>query len=72
MKKMFAKNGLIALANHYQAISLLSGEPERTLEKLIFKIPLLMILNTPSRIKVAKGSSAAFSCTRPGNDSYKG
>jgi len=68
MTKMFAKNGSIALADHCQAISLLQ---ERITGTLIFKIPLLMILNTPSRIKVAKGG-AAISCTCHGNDSYKG
>ena len=69
---MFTKNGMIALATRCQAISLFSGNPGRTLEQLTFKIPLLMILNTPSRIKVAIGGSAAISCTCPGNDSYKG
>ena len=68
---MLTKNGLIGLANRCQAISLFSGKPGRTLEQLTFKIPLLMILNTPSRIKVAIGGSAAISCTCPGNNSYK-
>lgn len=74
---MFAKNGLIDLAAQRQAISLFSGEskydpaPERILGKLTFKIPLLMILNTPSRIKIAKGSAVNY-CTCRGNDSYKG
>jgi hypothetical protein len=68
MKKKFAKNGLIVLAVSCQAISLLPG---RTTGTLNFKIPLLMILNTPSRIKVAKGG-AAICCTCHGNDSYKG
>jgi hypothetical protein len=68
---MFTKNEMIDLANHCQAIILFSGKPRRTFENLTFKIPLLMILNTPSCIKVAKGG-AALSCTRSGNDSYKG
>jgi len=68
---MFTKNGMIALATQCQAISLFSGKPGRTLEKLTFKIPLLMILNTPRCIKVAKGS-AVNCCTSRGNDSYKG
>jgi hypothetical protein len=77
MKKKFAKNGLIVLAHRCQAISLFSGKSkydltiERILGTLIFKIPLLMILNTPKCIKVAKGS-AVFYCTRRGDDSYKG
>ena len=68
---MFTRNGMIDLANHCQAISLFSGKPAWTLEQLTFKIPLLMILNTPSRIKVAKGSAVNY-CTSRGNDSYKG
>jgi len=69
---MFTRNGMIDLATQCQAISLFSGNPGRTLEQLTFKIPLLMILNTPRCIKVAIGGSAANSCTCPGNDSYKG
>ena len=68
---MLGRNGLIALTDHCQAISLFSGKSGRILGKLTFKIPLLMILNTPRCIKVAKGG-AAISCTCPGNDSYKG
>ena len=68
---MFAKTGLIALADSCQAISLFSGGPERILKKLTFKIPLLMILNTPRCIKVAKGSAVIY-CTRHGNESNKG
>jgi len=74
---MLTKKGLIDLANRCQAISLFSGKSKydstqgRTAGTLTFKIPLLMILNTPSRIKVAIGGSAAISCTCPGNNSYK-
>lgn len=68
---MFAKNGLIDLVNHCQAIGLFAGKLERIWENLIFKIPLLMILNTPRCIKVAQGSAVIY-CTRRGNDSYKG
>ena len=42
---MFARNGLIALAEHCQAISLFVGE--RAMRTPTFKIPLQMILNTP-------------------------
>ena len=66
---MFARNGLIDLAKYRQSISLFSGKPGRILEKLIFKIPLLMILNAPSCIKVAKGSAVIY-CTRRGDNSY--
>ena len=71
MNKKFAKNGLIVLAVGCQAIGLFSGKSERIFEKLTFKIPLLMILNTPKCIKVAKGSAVIY-CTCHGNDSYKG
>jgi hypothetical protein len=75
MKKMFAKNGLIGLAAQCQAINLFSGKseynstPDRTAGIPTFAIPLQMILNTPSRIKVAKGS-AVFYCTRSGNSLF--
>ena len=66
---MFERNGLIDLADHCQAISLFSDE--QVIRTSTFKIPLLMILNTPRCIKVAKGSAVNY-CTRHGNDSYKG
>lgn len=72
---MFAKNGLIGLAARCQAISLFSGKsennstPDRTAGIPTFAIPLQMILNTPNRIKVAKGS-AVFYCTRCGNSLF--
>lgn len=69
MKNKFAKNGLIALADHCQAISLFSDE--QAMKTSTFKIPLLMILNTPRCIKVAKGSAVNY-CTCRGNYSYKG
>ena len=69
MKKMFARDRMIDLVNYYQAIRLFSDE--QIMRESNFKIPLLMILNTPRCIKVAKGG-AAISCTRFGNDSYKG
>jgi hypothetical protein len=71
MTKMFAKNGLIDPADYCRAISLFPGKPGWIFEKLTFKIPLLIILNTPSCIKVAKGSAVNY-CTCRGNDSYKG
>ena len=69
MTEMFERNGLIDLADHCQAISLFSDE--QVIRTSTFKIPLLMILNTPRCIKVAKGSAVIY-CTRHGNDSYKG
>ena len=72
---MFAKNGLIGLAAQCQAINLFSGKseynsaPDRTAGTPTFEIPLQMILNTPNRIKVAKGS-AVFYCTRCGNSLF--
>ena len=74
---MFAKNGLIDLADRCQAVSLFYRESkyDSTVKRIVrmptSKIPLLMILNTPRCIKVAKGSAVIY-CTRPGNDSYKG
>ena len=66
---MFERNGLIALADHCQAIGLFPDE--RAMRTPTFKIPLLMILNTPRCIKVAKGSAVIY-CTRHGNESNKG
>lgn len=74
---MFAKDGLIDLADRCQAIGLFSvkskydSAAERIFGSLNSKIPLQMILNTPKCIKVAKGSAVIY-CTRRGNDSYKG
>jgi hypothetical protein len=77
MTKMFAKNGLIDLADCCQAIGPFSVKSkydmatERIFGSLTFKIPLQMILNTPKCIKVAKGSAVVY-CTRHGNESDKG